>query len=340
MPTTGLRLLSAMPDKGLITLALYRTRPGSKFWLSSMQFSLSRLPLELVLEILRLAACPEADHHHQQQIYKTASSLALVSHAVRRIVMPHLLHTVILSTEAHVNLFIRTVQQQKQFANIGSPLSLRYSHYIRRLWSTQCWQPPVHRTTHCTNYHILYPIFAGAESMGFNFNSLHLLYEVLGGVHSDSLLHWRCKRVTFAGTSPMWNPIKSTRAGLSFLRQLTHLTVWISNDDTDESASDASPYLIPDWVQKVPLELMPNLTYFAFSLVYNTGSAVATILIYTTPTASPDPDQNASVFRSWTTSAEPLSYGVTAKVNMTGMRTLVWEMAYLRGEGEMNALGH
>jgi len=297
-----------------------------------MQFPLSRLPLELALEILRLAAFPKADHHHQQ-IYNTACSLTLVSHAMRRIVMPHLLHTVILSTQSHVNLFIRTVQQQKQLADIGSSLALNYYHHIHHLWSTQCLEPLVHESTDRTNYNILYPIFAGAESIGLNFNSLHLLYEVLGGPYSDSLPHWQCQRVTFAGTSPRWNPISSTTAGLSFLRQLTHLTVWIP-DDT--SASDPSPRLIPDWVEKVPLELMPNLIHFAFSLVYNPGSPMATILTYTLPTAASS-DQNTSIFRSWTISAEPLSYGVINHVKMTGISassTQTWEMAYLRGEGD------
>lgn len=297
-----------------------------------MQFLLSRLPFELALEILRLAACPE---DHQQQIYKTASSLALVSHAIRRIVMPHLLHTIILSTQAHVKLFIRTVKQQQYFSYIDSSLSLDYSHYIRRLWSTQCWEPLVHYSTDRTNYSILYSIFASTESMGFNFNSLHLLYEVLGGLYSDSLPDWQCQRVTFAGTSPMWNPIISTTAGLSFLRQLTHLTVWIPSDDDDDLASHPNPHLIPNWVQSVPLELMPNLIYFAFSLVYNPGSSVATILIYTLPTVAAQ-DQNTSTFRSWAISADPLSYGVIANVSMTGISgssTQAWEMAYLRGNG-------
>lgn len=303
-----------------------------------MQFPLSRLPLELVLEILRLIASPGADGRHHRQIYKEAYSLALVSHAIRRIVMPHLLHTVILNTQAHITLFIRTIQQQKQFAKIGSSLSLNYSHYIRRLWSTQCWEPLVHQSTHSANYNILYPIFAGAESMGLNFNSLHLLYEVLGGPYSDSLPHWRCRRVTFAGMFPMWNPITSTTTGLIFLKQLTHLTVWIPNDDTDESVSDPNHHIIPDWVQKIPLELMPNLVHFAFSLVYNPGSSVVTILTYTLPTAA-SPDQNASIFRSWTMSAEPLSYGVITNVSMTGLsasntRAQAWEIAYLRGEGD------
>jgi hypothetical protein len=296
-----------------------------------MHLSLSRLPLELALEILRLAACPE---DHQQDIYKTACSLALVSHAIRQIVMPHLLHTVILSTQADVKLFTRTVRQQKHFANIGSSLSLNYSHYVRRLWSTQCWEAL--QITHRTNYSILYPIFAGTESMGFNFNSLDLLYEVLGGLFSNSLPGWQCQRVTFAGTSPMWNPITSTTAGLSFLRQLTHLTVWIPNHDSYGPASDPNPYLIPDWVQKVPLELMPNLIYFAFSLVHNPGSSVVTILAYTLPTPASQ-DQNASIFRSWAISAEPLSYGVSTNVSMAGTSGAsthaAWEMAYLRGNG-------
>lgn len=297
----------------------------------SMHFPLSQLPLELALEILQLAAFPGIDHH-DQRIYKTASSLALVSHSIRRYAMPHLLHTVILSTQAHVSLFIRTIQQQIHFANIGSSLELNYPHHIRRLWSTQCWEPLVHQSTHHTNYNILYPIFAGTKSMGFNFDSLHLLYEVLGGLYSDSLPHWQCQRITFAGTSPIWNPITSTTAGLFFLRKLTHLTIWIPNHEADSSASDSSPHLIPDWIPRVPLELMPNLIHFAFSLVYNPGSSVATILTYTLPAVA-YPNRNASIFRSWATSDEPLSYGVTSYVSVTGISaTQVWEMAYLRGE--------
>lgn len=197
---------------------------------SNMVFPLLRLPLELALEILRLASSPKHGHERTQrlqsraQIYQTASALALVSSRVRRAVMPHLLHTVILNTQATVTLFLRTVEKQK---TIGSRLKIDYAKYVRRIWSTEYYQPfaeqsemPYH------DYRLLNDLFCKADTLGFSFNSLHLLYEVLCGAQPDSLSSWTCKHVTFAGALPMWNSITSTNTGLTFLKHITHLTIW------------------------------------------------------------------------------------------------------------------
>ncbi|KAF8161258.1 hypothetical protein B0H34DRAFT_372654 [Crassisporium funariophilum] len=301
-----------------------------------MEFPLfSELPLELALEILHLAASPQL-HPLDQKVYNTATSLAQVSHFFRDAVMPHLLHTIILSTQEKLNLFIRTIEQQENFKSVGHRLRLDYKEHIHRIWSTQCFEPLVqHTASRYANYNILYPIFSRAKTLGLNFNSLHLLYEVLGGAYTDCLPQWQCKRATFAGTFPRWNPITSTTAGLAFLRQLTHLTVWVSG----EPASTLAPNQVPDWVEKVPFEYMPNLIHFAFSLTGSSANPTVPVLTYSLPAESL-PGQSSSIFRAWAKSSDPLSYGVLSHFNAAQDSNSLarvdtsWERAYLRGEDE------
>ncbi|KAF8967945.1 hypothetical protein BDZ97DRAFT_1916514 [Flammula alnicola] len=306
-----------------------------------MHFPLSQLPLELALEILRLAASPSV-HPNQSQlhVYQTACSLARVSHNVRQAVMPHLLHTVILSSQDAINLFIRTLEQQQYLASINSRLKLDYSRHVRRIWGTRCWQPLVQQpTNYYQNYRLLYNLFGKAEAIGFDFNSLHLLYEVLGDAHSDSLDEWNCNRVTFAGEGSRWNPITSTAAGLSFLKRLTHLTMWSPTNDTIGAASASD--VVPNWVQRVPFELMPNLTHFAFSLITSPGSTMSPVLVYSLPTTASDaPQEGATIFRKWALSDNPLDYGTMYRLDVeypqfsNSVPEISWEKAFLLGEND------
>ncbi|KAF8911476.1 hypothetical protein CPB84DRAFT_1761905 [Gymnopilus junonius] len=303
-----------------------------------MVIPLSHLPIELALEILRLACCAEGGHEDSQwpqsraKIYKTASTLALVSPEVRRGVMPHLLHTVVLNSQASVTFFLRTVDQQRKLNSIGSRLKLDYTKYVRRIWSTECYQPfAEHPEMPLHDYRLLYDLFGKVQTLGFNFKSLHLLYEVIGGSQPDSLASWTYKRVTFAGTLPMWNYITSTSAGLSFLNHITHLTIWSTVYSVfGDTPSDA--HTVPNWMRNVPFHLMPNLRHFAFSLIRAKGSTTTPVLVYTLPST-----ESPKIFLDWAVAPDPLKHGSLIHVNVVQPAGGVvsdssWELAYYRGE--------
>ncbi|KDR75719.1 hypothetical protein GALMADRAFT_498072 [Galerina marginata CBS 339.88] len=306
-----------------------------------MVFPLSHLPLELALDILRLAASTETDHNIQSrhQIYQTASALALVSSNVRQVVMPHLLHTIILNTQDTINLFLRTLQQQIFFSTTDSRLNIDYIRHVRHIWSSQCWEPFAEQPkSYFQNYRLLYQLFCRAETLGLNFSSVHLLYEVLGGVQSDYLPNWTCKRVTFAGETPRWNSITSTSAGLAFLKQITHLTVWSPTNDTLSSPSAIGG--VPNWVNRIPFHLMPNLAHLAFTFVNTAGSATTPVLVYSLPPTPDSSQEGPTIFRTWASASDPLAYGSIFHLDIRqpsigSILDVRWEMAYYSGKNDI-----
>jgi len=301
-----------------------------------MVFPLSLLPLELVLGIIGLATSPDANTVSRLHIYQTAKSLALVSYELRQIAMAQLLHTVIFNKQETINLFLRTLQQQEHFTATHSRLSLDYTELVHRIWSTECYEPFVQQpTSYFQDYRLLHDLFSRAESLGFHFGSLHLLYEALGGAFSEGLANWRCSRVTFAGDVMRWNSITSTRVGISFLQRITHLTVWVPNDDI--MAPPSCPGAIPNWVRRVPFELMPNLTHFAFTLVSSPGSQTVPLLVYALPNSPNQRKEGSTLFRTWATSPDPFSYGYMCALdaahpsNSLSIPNAQWELAFLRG---------
>lgn len=304
-----------------------------------MAFPLSLLPFELVLEIIGFATCPDAESTiSRRHIYQTAKSLALVSHGFRQVAMTQLLHTVIFNKQETINLFLRTLQQQKHFAATDSLLRLDYTKLVHRIWSTECYEPFVQQpTSYFQDYALLHDLLSRADSLGFHFGSLHLLYEGLGGAFSDRLKNWRCSRVTFAGDVVRWNSITSTRVGVSFLQRITHLTIWVPNDDITTPPS--CPGAIPNWVRRVPFELMPNLTHFAFTLVSSPGSQTIPLLVYALAKPSHHYQEGSTLFRTWATSPDPFSYGYIHALDVAHPSTspsipnAQWELAFFRGPG-------
>lgn len=297
-----------------------------------MVFPLPLFPLELVLEIIGLATSPHADTISRLHSYQTAKSLALVSYDLRQVAMTQLLHTVIFNKQEAINLFLRTLQQQKHFAETHSRLRLDYTKLVHRIWSTECYEPFVQQpTSYFQDYRLLRDLFSRADSLGFHFGSLHLLYEALGGAFSEGLANWRCSRVTFAGDVVRWNSITSTRVGISFLQKITHLTIWAPNDIM---SPPSWPCAVPSWVRKVPFELMPNLTHFAFTLVSSPGLPNMPLLVYALPNQC---QEGSTLFRTWATSLEPFSYGYICALDVAhpsgslSIPNAHWELAFLRG---------
>lgn len=312
------------------------------------QFPFTDLSTELALEIIRFACVP--DPHIEltkpRPYYATALALSSVSHAVRRAAVPHLLHTVILISADHVLAFIDTIALQVHHHQSHSPLALNYTRLVRRFWSTECWEPLVEESSdNPLNYSALYEIMRSTESLGLNFRSLHLLYNGLESVNANPELDWTCKRVTLAGDFWRWSPLTSSHQGLTCLRQLTHLVVWIPDNRTDPIAPEESP--LPKWVHSIPLGSMPNLTHFAVPLLTNRArfEGQRSLAIYA-PTEMlvymrENPKREPSPFKQWVSSRDPLRYGVVVRIRVEATRVpnvpenLDWERAFMGDECEM-----
>lgn len=303
-----------------------------------MVFQFYQLPVELTLEIARLAASPplnpESDY---ASMYATARALALASFNLRKAAMPHLLHTIVLNSQDSLNRFFQTLLLQKHLAAHCSRLRLDYPHLVRRVWTSQCWQPIL---TSANAYDLLGEILCNADALGFTFTSYYLLYDTLGAIVCDPA-EWNCRRLTFAGDNLRWNPLTSTPSGIAFLRRLTHLTIWLPEDDTIGPAYVSHLDLghrVPNWVQRVPFEFMPGLTHFAFTLVGSprTPTTTAMVVYVLSPTLRLQHD--STVFRTWAASGDPVAYGKIVNIDVMHSPEVGgknWGMAFLKGENDV-----
>lgn len=310
-----------------------------------MPFQFTQLPTELALNIIHLAALSSVDQplKSPRPYYSTALSLSLVSSAVRRATMPYLLHTVVLSSSSHLLAFIESILIQRNHRSTNSRLSLDYTRLVRRLWSTECWEPVVdEEPDHPLNYSALYEIIRGVKSLGLDFRSLHLLYNGLASANANPTVDWECRQVTLAGPLWRWRPLTSTTEGMAFLTQITHLVLWIPNHETLPVPVGR---LIPHWVEYVPFNLMKSLTHFACPLLRNrkqlpgrnASFAPTEMVIYTVPPAK---SAASSLIREWVLGGDPLQHGIPVSLDLATLSSdewpegLIWELAYLQGEGD------
>lgn len=306
-----------------------------------MPFSFCQLPIELILEILFLAASPAQQAESDcSSRYATARALALVCFNVRQVVMPHLLHSVVINNHDSLDKFLRTLYLQKQLADHGSRLCLNYARLVHRVWTSRCWEP-LQQTTVLASGHanaLLGEILYNATALGFTFLSYHFLYESLSGVCEPIERQWNCRRLTFAGSNPRWNPLISTANGQALLQHLTHLTIWLPADDAiGPPVSHIGLGLrVPNWVQRVPFEYMTNLTHFAFSLVSAARATTTAVVVYVL-TPSLRQQHDSTIFRTWATSPDPLSYGeiVNVVVGSPEIDDDKCGIAFLKGENDL-----
>lgn len=306
-----------------------------------MPFPFTRLPLELAAEVIALASSgdPSSNIQTRNEIYGTACSLSLVSTGVRHLAMPHLLRTVILPTQDTIDLFLRTLEDQRSLPPSLSRLKLDYTKLVRRFWSSQCWEPFVEQPqSRYKDYRPFYDIFANAQELGFDFRSVHLLYEVLKGVPSEPLPNWKCRRVTFAGDIPRWNSLILTSFGLAFFRELTHLTIWAPVGNPIQLFPDGG---VPSWIHTVPFDQMPKLRAISFSLVHHEGLVSMPLLTYTLPPPPDTPEEGPVIFSTWATSDEPISHGslrhITFDPSFSGHTPPTsWEKAFYRGQNDFD----
>jgi hypothetical protein len=316
-------------------------------------FPFTELSVELAYEIIRFAALPDW-YETQSPRYATAVALCSVSRSVRRAAMPHLLHTVSLTSASQVLAFVDSVQLQHNHRQSVSPLSLDYSKHVKRFWCRECWEPLVDLSPNLPsiNYRLLNEIMRNLDSLGLDFNCLHLLYNALASWGIDPRLHWRCRKITLTGELWRWRPLTMTPEGSTFLATITHLVLWIPSETPrwiempKGATEDELGICIPEWVQHVPFSSFSSLKHIAFPLAYRPtfharpGFAFCKtirMLVYTAPQSA---NHDANIFREWALSHDPAAHGVIVnipverKTTMEGGSKADWEAAYLRGLGD------
>jgi hypothetical protein len=286
-------------------------------------FPFAKLSVELCLEIVRVAASPqfELPSTTPRSYYATAIALCSVSYRIRLATMPHLLRTVVLISSEDTHYFIQSIILQHSHRRASSRLALDYTKLVRRLWSAECWEPVADGPSDWPNYRMLYDIIRNVHTLGLDVYSQHLLYNGLASVKAHLTDDWKCRRLTSAGPFWRWVPFTSTPEGQAFLRQLTHLVLWIEDYCVDTNVGGS---LLPSWLKNVPFKLMPALTHLAFL-----------VLKPPPPSSIPDP----ATCRSWI-----LSENDDAQhVKDMNIRLIIsngrpnehnWALAFLQGKDE------
>ncbi|KAF9012486.1 hypothetical protein BDQ17DRAFT_1537335 [Cyathus striatus] len=292
--------------------------------------SFLNLPSELALEIIRFAASSQPTHSEQisRTYYYTALSLSRVCHAVRLATMPFLLHTVVLRSSSDVALFVAAVRLQKRHWVNRSRLAVDYQRLVRRLWSTECREPVVNdQPANAIDCRILWEITLGAETLGLHFSSAHLLSSNLAEFSGTIIPPNR--QVVFAGSNRRWNPLIYTSEGLAFFKQISHLLIW----DTEQQSPSSTGDRIPKWVMDVPFNHLPNLTHFAFPLVQVDSDMDEKKSIDMAACIITDDHHGGIAVRDWLTSNQS---GKFASISFQDPQTCVenaqWETLFLEGK--------
>ncbi|KAK0212515.1 hypothetical protein DFS33DRAFT_34439 [Desarmillaria ectypa] len=288
-----------------------RSRPQQKI------FPILSLPMELFLEIIAYAASPVFPDAKNVGVvkpsYSAAIALARASYMMYQHTMPYLLHTVILNSEVDLASFARTVRHQYQ-CRVPQRLALGYPLLVRRFWCSESYEAIIDRNDYI-DYSSLYRVISCAESIGVPFYGMHLLYNGLASNSARPDEDWKCRRVTFEGNFVRWKPITSSYEGATFLRSITHLSMWVPYHDL--SSIPLQEYPVAEWVKDVPFHMMPNLRRFSFPLLVDRrryeGEALGypTMLVYCAPHGQ---TFNPGAFREWARSPEFWTYGWQIKL--------------------------
>jgi hypothetical protein len=310
-------------------------------------FPFTELSVELAYEIIRFAALPDW-YETEKPRYAAAVALSSVSHSVRRAAMPHLLHTVSLTSASQVLAFVDSVQLQHHHRKNMAPLSLDYSKYVKRLWCRECWED-LSPNFPSINYRMLHEIMQNADSLGLDFNCLHLLYNALASWDTDPLLYWKCTKITLTGELWRWRPLTMTPEGSAFLAKITHLVLWMPSENPPSFAGKGATVCearVPEWIQQVPFSSFSSLQRVAFPLASRptfhacpgfTFCKTIRMLVYTAPQST---NHDPNIFKEWAMSRDPAARGMIVNIPMEQNTTMEggskanWEDAYLRGVGD------
>ncbi|KAK1230474.1 hypothetical protein PQX77_006402 [Marasmius sp. AFHP31] len=177
--------------------------------------------------------------------------------------MCNLLHTVILDSDAHLHSFVSAIRLQRRHRNESSPLSLNYPALVRRVCAHNIWGPLVNQSADSfIDHRTLHDVLEGTETLALNFEASHILHDGFQ-ILCEPLVHaWECRRLVLTGSHFRWLPFTSSQAGMTFLSNITHLTLWIPYDDSP-ALSDLP---VPSWACRVPFFALPSLSHLAFPL--------------------------------------------------------------------------
>ncbi|KAK0460911.1 uncharacterized protein EV420DRAFT_1640418 [Desarmillaria tabescens] len=295
----------------------YQSRTQTRSHPQQKIFPILSLPMELFLEIIAYAASPVFPDARNVGIvkpsYSTAVALARVSYLMYQHTMPHLLHTVVLNSTSDVTLFARSVRHQDR-RRVPRRLALSYPLLVRRFWCSESYEAIIDRDDGI-DYSSLYRVISRAKSIGMPFYGMHLLYNGLASDGARPVEDWKCRRVTFEGNFVRWKPITSSYEGATFLRSITHLSMWVPYHDL--SSVSPQEYPVAEWVKDIPFHMMPNLRRFSFPLLVDRrryeGDVLGypTLLVYCAPQGQAF---NPVTFRDWATSPRFWTYGWQTKL--------------------------
>jgi hypothetical protein len=129
------------------------------------RFSPVDLPTELSLLILSYAA----------RSISCALALCRVSRTVRRIALPELLHTVILSKRHNVLAFMHALHMQGAYVQQEHHLYFDYAAHVRKIWirETKTVRYDVHKDN--IDFSILAPVVLASQSLAVSFKNTFLL---------------------------------------------------------------------------------------------------------------------------------------------------------------------
>ncbi|KAK0226264.1 hypothetical protein IW262DRAFT_754809 [Armillaria fumosa] len=304
-------------------------------------FPILNLPMELFLMIIAYAASPVFDGKDVTVVrpsYSAAIALARVSYLMYQHTMTYLLHTVVLNSEVDLALFVRTVRYQHQ-RQVPRRLRLDYPSLVRRFWCSESYEAIIDRNDYI-DYSSLYQVISRAESIGMPFYGTHLLYNGLASDGANPGKDWTCQRVTFEGRFIRWKPITSSYEGATFLKRITHLSMWVPYHNL--SSISPQEYPVAGWVKDIPFHMMTNLRQFSFPLLIDRrrhegprSIGYPTMVVYHAPYGEVF---NPVAFKDWATSADFQKYGWQVKLqkmpHISPSEPGAWTAGYVLDETE------
>ncbi|KAJ8589527.1 hypothetical protein M405DRAFT_205880 [Rhizopogon salebrosus TDB-379] len=248
------------------------------------RFSPVDLPTELCLLILTYAARP----------ISSALALCHVSGIVRRIVLPQLLHTVILSKPDNVLAFMHALHMQGAYAQQEHHLYFDYAAHVRKIWihATQTVSYDVYKDN--IDFSILAPVLLASQSLAISFEDTFLLdgcleyawspHVDLNVDHKRSPLPWSTKTLTLLKDmdfpdfldSPDSYPLANTAQGRAFLASISRIIIFPSTiaDHYEISECCDSGHLLghryPLWVDHFPWGSLKSLRTVSMALPHIT----------------------------------------------------------------------
>ncbi|KAG2122355.1 hypothetical protein DEU56DRAFT_832503 [Suillus clintonianus] len=244
-------------------------------------FPFSYLPVELVLIILRYYAQPTFDQtapYSSKSPYSNARALCHFSRAVRRTVLPGLLHTILLGDNDTVRVFVHALHMQKMYAEKANHLRFDYIPHVHKIWIGPhgSRDPPPYRLhrIRASGYtlierplaiSLLSPVLLAAPSIALDWTSMDLLEGCLehawksraathaNNEHSPLAPPWNTKTLILSYDSKpptsgaWWGCLTDTPQGSAFLQSISHLSTTSST-----LRSRATSYCMPLWMEVTP----------------------------------------------------------------------------------------